>query len=229
MWNCNNLKSQIADLIAQYPKLTITEANSKQICLCGDIEIFRTAEGFTLKNAYNVEIIIPLNDTDLPIIRDVGNAVDFSYPHRYSDGGLCLETDTTIRMHFIENFILTSWMIEYVEPYFFSYEFYTRFGYFPFGERKHGIDGMLQAYQDLFNEPDISITCKLMLYASSQKYRGHVFCPCGSGKRVRKCHGIALYSFMTDQRKITVLKSDLALIRRELEYEQSRRNMHQTE
>lgn len=74
-------------------------------------------------------------------------------------------------------------MIEYVEPYYFSYEFFQRYGEFPFGERGHDWEGIIQTYSDYFNEPDVVKTIKLMAFISGQKYRGHVLCPCGSGQK----------------------------------------------
>lgn len=61
-------------------------------------------------------------------------------------------------------------MIEYVEPYYFSYEFFQRYGEFPFGERGHDWEGIIQTYSDYFNEPDVVKTIKLMAFISGQKY-----------------------------------------------------------
>ena len=84
---------------------------------------------------------------------------------------------------------VVSWMQEFVEPYFFSYEYYQRFGCFPFGERSHGIEGILQSFGDVFQETDNIKVCKILMFIYSDRYRDHLPCPCGSGKKYKNCCG----------------------------------------
>lgn len=216
---------QIQKLLTAYPNLNIVESDSLHIRLSGSIFVFRTALNFTVQNTYPVEINVPIGDEALPSIRETGNLIDSNYPHRYMHGGLCLETDTAIRLRFIDGFDLVAWMDEFVEPYFFSYEYYSRYGEYPFGERPHNLIGILHTYQEIFNASDISQAAALLIYSSNNNYRGHVLCPCGSHKKLRNCHGPYLYPFMTDNRKKAIAASDILYIRKELTaIEHSRRN-----
>ena len=81
------------------------------------------AKGYWLYKEYQVEIVIPLASDDLPNVKDAGNHIDKSYPHRYANGELCLETDTNIKIRFIDGFDLNAWMFEYVETYFLRMSF----------------------------------------------------------------------------------------------------------
>ena len=151
--------------------------------------------------------------------------IDSDYPHRYSDGSLCLETSTTIRLRFVDGFDLVAWMDEFVEPYFFSYEYYDRYGSFPFGERPHGLNGVIHTYQELFHTDDLEKACLLLRYVAESTYRGHAPCPCGSGERLRKCHGQYLQPFMMNPKKKAIALSDLQYLRKELTaIEHPRRN-----
>ena len=218
--------TQVSNLINRYPDLKVSKSDFQEIRLRGIIHIYRTALQFTLDRSYEIEIKIPLNSDSLPIAIDAGDAIDRSYPHRYPDGELCLETETAIRLRFSDGFELIPWMEEYVEPYYFSYEYYTRFGSFPFGERPHGIvEGILNTYQGLFNESDVERTVTLLKFCAENKYRGHVNCPCKSGKRLRVCHGTAVFPLMVDCRKREIVKNDLKTLRKELErYVPARKN-----
>lgn len=209
MWKCNDLQSQINTLLTQYPDLHIVEEDTNHILLKGTIDIFRSACNFILQKKYMIEIIIPKNLYDLPIAIDAGNVISKDYPHRYTDGSLCLETNTYIRNRFIDGIDLVAWMDEFVEPYFFSYEFFCRYGEFPFGERPHGLEGLIHTYQEFWNEDDLNTTYKLMVYTANQKYRGHLPCPCGSRRKTRQCHGPVLFPYITDSRRIDILKNDL--------------------
>lgn len=229
MWNTTNLDEQINILLNHYPQITITETDSNQIRLYGTININRSACNYTLQKDYLIEILLPTSDAELPKIKVLDNAIDKSYPHQYKDGTLCLETDTAVKFRFIDTFNLTEWLDEYVEPYFFSYEYYCRFGHFPFGERSHWILGLIETYQDIFNEQDYFKAYSLVEYAGTKNYVGHEECPCGSGLRLRKCHGPFLFPYMTDLRKKQIIQDDLDIIRKEvIAYESQKRNSKKT-
>ena len=229
MWNCINIQIQVESLLAQYPHLYIAEEDANQILLKGNIDIYREACDFVLQKQYDIEIIIPKTADALPVAVEKGEAVAGDYPHRYADGSLCLETDTYIKNRFIDGIDMVEWMDEFVEPYFFSYEFFCRFGMFPFGERPHGLEGLIHTYQEFWNEKDIGITCVLLRYAAEEIYRGHALCPCNSGKRIRKCHGPTLLPYMRDPRRLEIIKNDLSYLRKELsKYEQSKANNRKT-
>ena len=210
-------KSQSLLLQSKYRGLKITEENDANIHLCGIVEVFRTACNFTVHKNYDVEVVIPENPSVLPYIIDKGHSIDPSYPHRYVDGRLCLETNTAIQLRFIDGFNILEWMDEFVEPYYFSYEYYTRYGCFPFGERPHGFEGLLQTYQDHFSEADPVNAWKLMIFAAEGIYRGHLLCPCGSGKKLRGCHGKYIFPFMEDKARRAILRRDIFQIRKEVE------------
>lgn len=155
---------------------------------------------------------------------DIGNQIEKGYPHRYADGQLCLETDAAIRTYFIAGFNLEIWMRDFVEPYYFSYEYYQRYGVFPFGERAHGIEGVLQTYGEYFNEVDYVKIFRLMECIQFGQYRGHLPCPCGSGKKMRSCHGKFIKKFFENNNLKVIVQSDYKTIREVLDayYEQSR-------
>lgn len=176
---------QVNILLQIYDKLHIEKESNQEIILTGEILVNRTASSYTLYKTYHIEVHIPFESDKLPYVFDIGNAIDSNYNHQYKDGPLCLETDFAIRIRFVDGLNLVSWMQEFVEPYFFSYEYYQRFGCFPFGERSHGIEGILQSFGDVFQETDNIKVCKILMFIYSDRYRGHLPCPCGSGKNIR--------------------------------------------
>lgn len=189
---------QVNSLLQIYDKLHIEKESNEEIILSGEILVNRTSLSYHVYNAYEIKIHIPLKSDELPYIFDAGNAIDSNYSHQYKDGSLCLETDAAVRIRFIDGFDLVSWMQEFVEPYFFSYEYYQRFGCFPFGERSHGIEGVLQSFGDVFQETDNTKVCKILKVIYRDRYRGHLPCPCGSGKKMRACHGDSIKPFFVD-------------------------------
>lgn len=207
-----------------YRKLKICTMEETEIVLAGSILINRSAKGFQLYKEYSVKIVIPLESEKLPYVLDIDNQIDESYPHRYTDGQLCLETDAAIRICFLAGFDLEIWMRDFVEPYYFSYEYYQRYGVFPFGERAHGIEGVLQTYGEYFNEPDYVKVFRLMEFIQFGQYRGHLPCPCGSGEKTRSCHGKFIKKFFENSNLKIIVQRDYRTIKEVLYayYEQSR-------
>lgn len=220
---------QVEKLLTLYSKLTIKEADLTMIRLSGSIVVNRSAFNYTLHKEYPIDIFIPIGSEDLPTVIETANMIDAEYPHRYRDGSLCLETETAIRMRFFDGFNLATWMDEFVEPFFFSYEYYKRFGVFPFGERPHGLGGILHTYQELLHVDNPGTAITLLRYVADEEYRGHQPCLCGSGQKLRKCHGKFLFPLMTNLKKKSIAVSDLHYLRKEISsLEQSKRNIAKT-
>lgn len=77
-----------------------------------------------------------------------------------------------------------------MQDYFFSQTYYETNGVWPYGERSHGKLGVLEAYGDLLGLPSDEKTISAYLRLLSRKaIKGHSLCPCGSGRRLRNCHG----------------------------------------
>lgn len=83
----NQIRPQIDELLASYSGLKEEDTeNNSSIILTGRISINRSYNSFTMDNEYDVKILIPLNNDDLPDVWDIGDKIDKSYIHRYSDG-----------------------------------------------------------------------------------------------------------------------------------------------
>lgn len=226
IFTIDTLASQLSDLLKYYPELKVVSQEDDEVIVSGNIDVFIKHPTYSLHKTYGVDIVIPLNSEELPYVIDKDNYISKSYHHYYNTGKLCLETDSAIRLRFVDGFDLVAWMTEYVEIYFFSYEYYMRYGCFPFGERLHGLDGVLQTYLDLFKTKDTYETLRIMSYVSLKPYRGHVDCPCGSNLKLRNCHGKTILPFFTHPKKKEILKKDYELMCEEAK--RFERNQRQT-
>ena len=79
----------------------------------------------------------------------------------------------------VHNFFLGQSLIEAGEPW-------------PFGERKHGFEGLLESYGELIGTTEVTVISKYLECLSKKEIKGHWDCPCGSGKRIRDCHKASL-------------------------------------
>ena len=209
----DSARTQIAQLLQHYPYLVVVQSDSRLIRVRGFILVYRRYNGYTVRERYNLEINIPIESDMLPFIIDIDRQIKHDYPHYdHRTGKLCLATDAQIRMHYIDGFDLVAWMFDFVEVYYFTYEFRQRFGFYPFGERAHGMKGIKQTYQEWLHAKDEEEAYRLMKFIQEHEYRGHVFCPCGSRTRLRNCHGEAVLPFYNDARKRKLLLNDLKVL-----------------
>ncbi len=59
----------------------------------------------------------------------------------------------------------------------------------PFGQWRHGADGIREYYAELLGTDDIRVITAYVECLSKNKIKGHWPCPCNSGRRLRDCHG----------------------------------------
>lgn len=203
------IQSQLGVFFKKYPQLSIKSDGLDSITLSGSIKVFRAHNGFTVNKLYTLDIVIPIGSNVLPYVLDTGNHIDSQYPHYYATSKqFCLETDSRIALRFIDGFSLVDWVDEFVEPYYFSYEYYQRFGEFPFGERSHGTLGVLESYQDYFSANDIAQAYNILTFVCNSPYRGHQPCPCGSKRKLRNCHGKKILTVYQNPAIMRLIKED---------------------
>ena len=192
-----DVSERVTELLKEYPLLHKEAESDKQIKLSGDIKVHRSIEQYVINRTYSIEIYVPMTVEDLPYVVYTGNAINNKYPHMYKDGKLCLATDIDMRLAFREDASLAKWMKDFVEPFFVIYEYYERYGYYPSGDRAHGAKGIVQSYMEIFDVTEKQAS-HIMLFMWKNRYRGHQPCPCGSGERIRNCHGKRLLEFYND-------------------------------
>ena len=140
-------------LLAEYPNLEIVEYGSNHIpqSIQGVFAMDSVHNEIRFAKCYTIRINLSVDK--LPTVKDIGHHIDVNYPHRYTNRELCLGTDTEIIVTCVVDgiFDVYLWFKKFVIPYYYSYEYYNRMGEYPFGERSHGTNGILEYYMDNFN------------------------------------------------------------------------------
>jgi hypothetical protein len=148
---------------------------------------------------YHVEIMLPPGYPDShPVVREIGGAIENSF-HVNPDGTLCLGAPFAVRKKFTDHPTLIGFVEECVVPFLYSYEHKKKYGKLPFGELSHGSQGILEHYLDLFEVKSCMAALGLVRVIADIDYRGHRECPCGSGQKLRNCHGKQLQEIMRYQ------------------------------
>jgi hypothetical protein len=75
-----------------------------------------------------------------------------------------------------------------VRSYFIGQSLVEQGEKWPSGEWEHGIFGVADYYAELLRSPSLDATLKLLAAIGEPAIRGHIDCPCHSGKRMWHCH-----------------------------------------
>ncbi len=208
------LDVQISELQSFHRGLKKIEERKREIVLSGLLPFEATADGHsTLTECFEIELMIPtVYPKILPRVRETGGKIDSDYGHFSKDRTLCLAVPIEERRLFLEQPSLLGFVNKLVIPFFYGYCHWKKSGNHPFGEQKHAGAGIIQYYIDRLNLSDEATALAFVRFLHEFGYRGHLDCPCGSGLKVRKCHGPTLRDLHQHHTPFT-LRHDLYCVR----------------
>lgn len=183
------IKFDIDSIKDKFYDINVIEQDGEYI-ISGEIILDHIYNDVRMTGTFCLEITMPRDyPLALPIVKETSNIIDKNYPHYYADGQLCLASNLELKLFFAHQPELCIFIDKYIIPYLYSYKFYEEYGVYPFGERSHGCIGDLEYLKELFSVDDWTKVFKIMSFILNSSYRGNLLCPCGSGKRLKKCHG----------------------------------------
>lgn len=207
------LVAQLTELQAVHGGLTEIEERKDETAVAGALSFEASHDGLaTIVDTFEIELLVPKRYPDrLPRVREMGAKIASDYAHVYADGGLCLAVPVEERRVFARHPSLLGFVNELVIPYLYGYCHWRRYGEHPFGEQKHGGEGIVQYYVETLDLKDDLSALATVAFLFDHGYRGHHACPCGSGKIVRKCHGVGLRK-LYEHHTAETLRNDFAAV-----------------
>ena len=147
-----------------------------------------------LFDEYEIKILIPWEfPLSLPSVWETGNKIprETAFGHFLDDGRLCLGASCDLISCVTQEPTISHYICTLLDSYLYSSSYFIKYGMTPdFGERSHGLKGLIEAYKERYDVSDERLLTILLFYlAKLQPYRGHLQCPCCSGKKFRECHG----------------------------------------
>jgi hypothetical protein len=141
------------------------------------------------KDSFKLEINFPPDYPEKPpLVKELDNKIPLTF-HRNPDGCLCLRTPVEQYLVFSKVPTLENFMKNLLNPYLLSWLWYQRFTEMPWGERKHGILGLVESYKDLLKLKNCKHTIQFMVEFIKNEIHHRKDCPCGSGLSLKRCHG----------------------------------------
>src|SRR5437867_1232116 len=172
-------------LETKYPDLTVSCAETK-ILIRGAFPVMH--EGNVL-DRYQIEIEWSDSDIEVPPLRETGGRIPWTADRHMAQGGMvCLFVPEEWLIRPREGRTVIHYLDGPVRNYFLWQCLYERGKSPEWGERSHGILGLIEAYGDMTGMIGEAAVKRCLVYLSRDQLKGHWICPCGSGKRVRCCH-----------------------------------------
>lgn len=140
---------------------------------------------------FEVAILLPLGFPESePIVFETGGRIPKTMDrHVYPESKCCCITIWETWYLTATDRTLRGYLLGPVNNYFFGQYYFEQTKEWPLGEWDHGLEGILDAYAEILGIPSDEAVIRRYLIVLKQDWpKGHNPCPCGSGKRLRKCH-----------------------------------------
>jgi hypothetical protein len=189
------VEAHFTELVKKYEHLSLDLSNLIPV-VQGTLEFSAAYEGVKFTDSFDIKLFIPLDyNKTPPSAYEMAGKIPKEF-HTNGDGSLCLAPPVEIRRKFLEIPTLLGFVDNLLIPYLYSFKHFKDQGYMPYRDLPHGADGVMQYYFEAIGVDSASIVLDFLKIIALEDYRGHHECPCGSGSKIRKCHGKLLREFI---------------------------------
>jgi hypothetical protein len=174
-------------VVAHQPELAIT-TRGDSIVLTGPFVISGGDGPF---DSYEVEVVIKAGfPAEEPVVFETGGRIPREIDrHIFPRTGACCVGVWGEWLFGPNELTIKIFLAVIMHDYFVSQTYFDLKGVWPFGERSHGLAGVIESYADLLGvQNNVAVVSSHFRLLSQKQIKGHARCPCGSGKRVRNCH-----------------------------------------
>ncbi len=180
----------LSGLLWRYSGLTVKPTLGTDLVLSGDLEFLaERKEHGLVEDRFTVEIQVAVDfPQSTPKVFETAGRIPKSF-HRHKGGHLCLGSPLRLRLTLKRWPDLIGFVDRCVVPYLFSVSVWERTGRMPYGELAHGDRGLLDEYRGILRvESDDACMAALRILAMKRRCANKMPCPCGSGRRLGRCH-----------------------------------------
>jgi len=141
---------------------------------------------------YSVEIQIPDDyPKSVPIVKETGRRLPKTTDRHFNpkDETACLFLPDERYKYYPSNSTIVDFIEGSVKSFFlWQTDYDLNKGKSSFGERGHGIKGIIEFYSEELKTKNLSVIVKFLDYLTAKKIKNYWRCYCGSGKELRYCH-----------------------------------------
>lgn len=151
---------------------------------------FALTNGGKVLDRYDIEVEFPHDYWhELPIVRETASRIPRTADrHMYPDGRTCLFILDEFWWQHPNGVDFETFLDQIVASFYISQSYYEIHGEWLFGEREHNEEGPFNFYSEILGTEDRAVILRYLDYVARGAH-GHWDCPCGSGSKLRRCHG----------------------------------------
>lgn len=174
-------------LRAKHPSLHLYTSGDGKCEVRGTYQVL-SDDGIVV-DEYRVAIELPEDyPRELPIVREIGGRIPWKIDfHVESDGKACVLLPEERWRVFPENAPFSQFLEGPMRDYFLGQHCVANGGKWPYGEWGHGVAGIYEYYGELLGTTDKTIIQNFVYILTKLSNKSHWACPCGSGRKIRKC------------------------------------------
>lgn len=180
-----------AELRARYPNLHLHVVGDRAV-ISGTFPV-RGPDDVEI-DSYQVSIELPDDYPEsLPIVRETGGRIPWQVDfHVEPNGRACVILPDDRWRSFPVGARFSAYLAGPLHNFFLSQTAHAETGQWPFGEWGHGKEGIFQHYRDLLGTRDDATVRRFLLVLAKLDLNRGQDCPCGSGKKVKRCCAIRI-------------------------------------
>jgi len=123
-----------------------------------------------------------------PVVLETGNTIPHDADHHINPDGSCCVVIWEVWASSTKSVSVQAYFDGPLRNFFLGQYQKGETGKWPFGEERHGKEGLIDAFADRLSCSRSEKKIRYLLRLLSKDWpKGHWDCPCGSGKIVRKC------------------------------------------
>lgn len=188
-----SLGDAVGEALAVQPALELHDEGTRVI-LRGRYDIREEGE---VIESFALEIELPSDSPrGLPKVWEIGGRIPrVADPHHVNvgDGTLCVLLPEAFWLEHPSGRSLSEYLEDPLRTHLAGQSLVLRGHDWPAGEWRHGSGGIFQFYIELFGTTEAQQLREFFELLVRDRVKGHWGCPCGSGKKLRHCHGPQVY------------------------------------
>lgn len=182
-----NLLHEVQEDVERFCDSLHVLVEGDQVTIRGSFPVRHQGEEF---DRYAITVAFPPDYPDsLPTVREVGGRIPWVGDHHvYTNGVACVILPEARWWEFPPHTRFFEYLRGPLHNYFLGQTVVSSGQPWPFGEHRHGLNGIMDFYAEQLGTTESRLIIRLLESVASGVCRGHLPCPCESGITTRRCH-----------------------------------------
>lgn len=180
---------ELDGLLENFAGMRIVPSDDSLV-LSGDISFkAQGPDGVEIADTYTIKIEVPFSFPEtIPSVWETSKRIPRNF-HKLTSNRLCLAAPTQLRLGVRKSSSLLQFVKQFVVPYLFGYSYFEQFDRMPFGELSHGNEGIRDYLREMYSAGNARNPEEFLRLSSLHKRVANKRpCPCGSRRRLGRCH-----------------------------------------